>query len=840
MMKMSLIWNYKSVKCICILLIALLAFNGKQRGLLTSVLAQYELYSEFLDGQPKCDVDLSGICPVLDCLNFAAWSQVAGLVNARNLNLSDICVFYMQPAQPLVLTGELDLHQMFALVNSMELSSWPGFLFFQISGAKGVDVVSGWTPVNDKSVVVNPTSSVQFLSSTLSFYMNGEAPGQYSCTEEYTLKNLTKITFFNYFDSISFEQLIVYDSAHWLCPYLFSNARLSALHFKSLVQSFLVTNLFRFQQVSSSSAAALSSINSSIIELGLSGYDYHLDESLMHPLVYERVQTIIIEGSLTAIQSNLFKSFKSINNIGITVLSLANFFHRVDVGGWASCLQNCYKIPWITFAEGYFGLPEWLNPAGTYAYPNRDLGLFAELPLTKLVPVLNSNLTEASCTDTLTWLTQNYPLFNLKSYGFTDNAIQIYRKCWNVSFKPNMTAIEMKIEQFKLHRSGAGNGTQQLQGSYKIYFDYYEFGIILQFVNDLLEFILIPFACILGLALNARVIWIVYKNNKADLKEAFYRYMGLNSVFNCLFCIVYALYPINYCQRYETGYFCSTIYTTVTAQVIKIVFQTCFGEVFKMCSNITYICIAINRYMLVGKEHNSTLKNISKLNIKRVVFFTVVFSALMNIGHVFQYRINYGREKVIGSGYFTADLYPSIVNTNFSFEWYSMAYFIINFALFFLINTYVEIIILHNLRKEIADKRIKMEAEIQLSKTNNTSGLEMINKIIKWKQKKIEKDAKKSTRAIVMVITNSGLNFIFRFPEILVFLSSNASFMGSMLNFAFVAVSNALNTPISSLLVNSSYLFYIISFSTNVAIYVMFNPIFKQHFIWWESNVNRK
>jgi hypothetical protein len=243
--------------------------------------------------------------------------------------------------------------------------------------------------------------------------------------------------------------------------------------------------------------------------------------------------------------------------------------------------------------------------------------------------------------------------------------------------------------------------------------------------------------------------------------------------------------------------------------------------------------------MLVGKEHNFILEMISKLNLKLVVFLTVVFSMLINIGHAFQYRINSGQGE-IDSGYLTHDLYPSIVSLNTAFKWYSIVYFFINFALFLAINTCVEVSLLLKLRSEIADKRTKAEAEILISQSKNVSGSEVINRIIKAKKKKIEQDAKKDTRAVVMVITNSCLNFILRLPEIFVFLSANHDFFYDLFNFVTMNIYFALYTPLSSILVSLSYLFYIFTFTANVGIYYLFNPVFKQHFIWWESNAKRK
>jgi hypothetical protein len=208
--------------------------------------------------------------------------------------------------------------------------------------------------------------------------------------------------------------------------------------------------------------------------------------------------------------------------------------------------------------------------------------------------------------------------------------------------------------------------------------------------------------------------------------------------------------------------------------------------------------------MLVGKEHNAFVEMISKLNFKLVVLFTVLFSLLMNIGHVFQYRINYGWSDLIIESHTTGIFYPSIVVSNMAFNDYTMVYFILNFVVFFLVNTWVELSLLQNLRKEIKSKNVKLSNEIKESRSKNVSRLEVIDKMNRLKQKKIDLDKKKETRATVMVVTNSGLNIFLRFPEVLILLSSNYNFLYWMVNAGDFSV------HISAVLVSFSYFAYIL------------------------------
>jgi hypothetical protein len=120
----------------------------------------------------------------------------------------------------------------------------------------------------------------------------------------------------------------------------------------------------------------------------------------------------------------------------------------------------------------------------------------------------------------------------------------------------------------------------------------------------------------------------------------------------------------------------------------------------------------------------------------------------------------------------------------------------------------------------------------------------------------LDQDSKKELRAIVMVISNSVLNFLLRFPEILVFISSMSNyFKGLILSTNNIADYSTTTNHIyngdnnssfssdvayfNSLLVDVSNLTFILTFSTNVTMFFLFNTKFKQAFKLW-SNVKKK
>jgi hypothetical protein len=245
----------------------------------------------------------------------------------------------------------------------------------------------------------------------------------------------------------------------------------------------------------------------------------------------------------------------------------------------------------------------------------------------------------------------------------------------------------------------------------------------------------------------------------------------------------------------------------------------------------------VNRYMLVGQKHSHLFEYISKLKFKTVVCGTVLFSLLINVGQIFLFRINYGLGLVwdeYSFYHYTVDPdYPSLVAENSALGVYKLIFFIVNFVIFLIVNTFVEYCLVNKIHKELADKKAKTEEEIRVSNSHVTTRLSIVDKLNVAKQQKIEKDAKKETRAIEMVIGNSLVNFFLRLPEIFVFISSSHSlFPHNELYIFFRSIVN-----LESMLVSIAYWTYTLTFITNVVIYCLFNEKFKHFFAFWPDKV---
>jgi hypothetical protein len=136
--------------------------------------------------------------------------------------------------------------------------------------------------------------------------------------------------------------------------------------------------------------------------------------------------------------------------------------------------------------------------------------------------------------------------------------------------------------------------------------------------------------------------------------------------------------------------------------------------------------MTLNRYLLVGREHPPWLVTLAKLEFKWVIRGSFLFSAVINIGHAWEYQAekdlaitlyvvnllvhySFGYNDVYShaDGHSYSD-YPE-ANKSMAYFIYSIVYFVINFGVFLVLNTTVEVNIVRRLQKDLKEKRERME-----------------------------------------------------------------------------------------------------------------------------------
>jgi hypothetical protein len=449
-----------------------------------------------------------------------------------------------------------------------------------------------------------------------------------------------------------------------------STMNVAQLRLDYQIDSFLFTRLLRFLEVNnySSTLSICSSIGLVIME---HSYNFKIDTGLLHPLVFEQMYHFDCCGQIKSIQSDIFKHFKILNEIDFYVASLGEFYHQIG-------------IEWMNFVpknSTIYLKSQFIN----YTYPNRDFCIFARFPVD-----LNLQLT-------------------LDDQGA--NSSILYKWLNKQADKIKSDQIKTMIELCEIKGNGTGGSDV-----YPYYMDYYQSKLTEMLLMELVPFVFIPCACLFGLYLNWIIIRTIKKNEKTELKEDFYKYMSANAKFNCIYCLILVFYPMTSCTWRLSNHFCSIIFTTQFIQYYKIVMIAYFGEVVKMCANITYLMMTLNRYILIGKDHPPWLVTMAKVEFKWLIRGSFILSALINIGHGWEYQsvnhIAFRDEAFYSSAYneINGVSYSDFPEANQGIHYfvYSVVYFIINFGGFFILNTVIEIKIVRRMHKELKEKRERM------------------------------------------------------------------------------------------------------------------------------------
>jgi hypothetical protein len=144
----------------------------------------YELYGEF--NTPRC----LNVSYQLYCRRFDNWLQATALLN-NTPNLEDFSIVNLKSNNPLLLNSDLNIPNTIAKHGN-------NLFGIHIYGLKGIEV-TGW---------LNNVDCIIFIyASSLAFFMNGLAPGDFQCTEQIIKSHNS--TFFGIFIEVFFGDSVV-------------------------------------------------------------------------------------------------------------------------------------------------------------------------------------------------------------------------------------------------------------------------------------------------------------------------------------------------------------------------------------------------------------------------------------------------------------------------------------------------------------------------------------------------------------------------------------------------------------------------------------------------------
>ncbi len=109
-----------------------------------------------------------------------------------------------------------------------------------------------------------------------------------------------------------------------MCPLIFWNIKLTVLSIHRISLTFIETNQIGFQQLSND--LFLNEMNSKILHLQLYIYRSELNANILNKHVFKQLKAIDLNGQITKIQDDLFKSFKNLNFIRFRIQYVKKVF----------------------------------------------------------------------------------------------------------------------------------------------------------------------------------------------------------------------------------------------------------------------------------------------------------------------------------------------------------------------------------------------------------------------------------------------------------------------------------------------------------------------------------
>ena len=179
----------------------------------------------------------------------------------------------------------------------------------------------------------------------------------------------------------------------------------------------------------------------------------------------------------------------------------------------------------------------------------------------------------------------------------------------------------------------------------------------------------------------------------------------MNSIFNLIYCVLTLLKLVNTCI-FNLSFFCSSIYTEESSQWFNIIVIRFFGNIIKLCCNVSFISFSLSRFSLSTNNTNKFLKKLDEINLTLYYSVNIIVCTLLSIFKLFQYQVNdifnslksYPLEKYdIGECFFN-------ISYCHLFRYLNLINQFIKDILFFVLNLIIDVFLLRNSVKNFRNK----------------------------------------------------------------------------------------------------------------------------------------
>lgn len=610
-----------------------------------------------------------------------------------------------------------------------------------------------------------------------------------------------------------------------LCPLVFNNSNMLYLVVTDLIDSFYKTSIIRI-----SNETSFSSFNSYIPNLVILTQDIRVNLNLLNPLVFQNLNTILIEGSIKSIDWEIFKSLKNLIDVNFETIHFRKLIHRngiewikqinshihANLSNWDNISQYLNLSIMITLSCSDYKHEDRMSKV----FPDEDFCLYADYPFDQMVllfqtchytmiPFVDTNY---SCT--YLWITQfiagsffkafisNVDYYNSMIIITISTAFQSISKC-NFDHRLSLCHDYKRKDILGIN-------------------DFVFYNKILGIIFKISTYVISLF----GIATNLVVILVIrHKCNKEQFKEfKQYSYLCINSFFCLLILIIEILSWISECF-YPFEVFCPEIRKLVVIQFLRILLKECLVTAFRFMCSFCYVAFALNRIGLIGREHGKIVKFICNVKVPYFILVTLLISLGLSVVKYFKYEVNYdeiestfpvsNERDLLDQSYLTFFNLPSII-----------AYFILNtisdllnYVVFVIVCFIMDVCMVVQLRRTLNEKIQKQEEMLKNSENKENKrkeNEEIIKKVIKMV-------VLNTTIAIVLKMPSSFLPIVNLYAEFF-FRNFNERYKNPAFGEFYVRFTDG---EFDSCIQDFSTFLYCLSLSIQLFIYLVFDKKLK-------------
>ena len=453
---------------------------------------------------------------------------------------------------------------------------------------------------------------------------------------------------------------------------------------------------------------------------------------------------------------------------------------------------------------------QFIDSKTSYNYPEEDFCLFKYFPFNKSI------FTQIGYHDQETYLgTMRQP--HICAIAFLAQNTKILSGCARSSYQDAPGQFDSSVLEhcnFSMRLDYCMKPWSHLNSdhSIKVYWDYYDTLHIYKWLELIGPVVTFPILTAIAFVLNLLVILVIKsKENEAEqlFKARMFNYILINSVFNCIECLIYELRLIHICI-FPNSVFCSVIKSAPVSLFIGTYVTGYLSETVKTCSMLSGLLFSIERYVETSKTKNKVLNFLGDMKSVRVVLFIFGLSLILSCSKLVE------QTKVIEKfSFYDSPLKFGVNSLNFRSDdlvtYVYFFHFVLNDCVLLLINFVIDVKLVLVIRRDLKQKLV-------FQKTSAKSRIKLLKK----------------KRTIVfktnfMIALNVVIYSFCRFPELLanIFFYFYRTKLESDNNSVGDMPLNCETLILCYLLANSVEYLYMLAYLFNMIIYYKFNKNFR-------------